>query len=724
MQERKKMLAQGYTLDQIHEIEQGQRDGLNPALYADRTYFAIQMRQIRLGLMEGLPVELYAKPDYDWFQMEEIRLGLSAGIDVDKYADAEIPYDVMRQVRLGLMEGVDLSAYRKLPAGILRELREAMHSRVNIVKYIKEGYGTEQLKQIRLALEKGVEIDPYLVREFRGPSIGEICAGLERSLDVSLYAKIEYSWQQMREIRLGLESRVDVSQYANSFYGWQQMREIRLGLMEGLPVDIYRSLMYTASDMKRMREKLMRAGQEEENLREPALSASGDEDFEITVSADGMSAYLHINEEGKVPAPEAVRKALADSGITVGILEEEIQKLSDGVPEKKKLVIARGVLPRDGKDGWYEYFFRTGAQLRPKLLPDGSVDYQNTQWFETAGQGQKIAFYHEASAGTSGCTVTGKRIPAKHGKQQNVLAGRGFILLPDKKTYLAVMSGKIELRDGRLEITKMLILDEMTLASGKVDFDGSVYIKGNVGTGTVIKAVGDVYVDGFVEAAVIESGGSVFLRQGMNACGQGTVRAAGDVNGQFFEAARVSAAGSIQANYCLGSVLSAGAKVIIRGRHGILAGGETSAFYGIDVYEAGNRAGLKTVLKVGVTEAVSRGIKNFDRKLEEINSELRILRNGYADLYQKYPPEIRNALPLFLKVESAIYTKEKQYEELLLQKGELEERAERAKEAAAVIHGTLYEGVETEVNGIVWYAREVSNVTVKRAGERIAVFKN
>ena len=31
---------------------------------------------------------------------------------------------------------------------------------VNIVKYIKEGYGTEQLKQIRLALEKGVEIDP------------------------------------------------------------------------------------------------------------------------------------------------------------------------------------------------------------------------------------------------------------------------------------------------------------------------------------------------------------------------------------------------------------------------------------------------------------------------------------------------------------------------------------------------------------------------------------
>ena len=75
-QDRKDLLLQGFTPDQIYEIEEGIAAGLDIVAFERKEFLAIQMRQIRLGLLEKLPVEFYADPCYDWFQMEEIRLGL------------------------------------------------------------------------------------------------------------------------------------------------------------------------------------------------------------------------------------------------------------------------------------------------------------------------------------------------------------------------------------------------------------------------------------------------------------------------------------------------------------------------------------------------------------------------------------------------------------------------------------------------------------------------
>ena len=71
-----KLKSEGYSKDQIYEIEEGLKAGLDVSRYADKELFATQMRQIRFGLREGLNVSLYAKREFDWFQMEEIRLAL------------------------------------------------------------------------------------------------------------------------------------------------------------------------------------------------------------------------------------------------------------------------------------------------------------------------------------------------------------------------------------------------------------------------------------------------------------------------------------------------------------------------------------------------------------------------------------------------------------------------------------------------------------------------
>lgn len=719
--ERDEYLKAGFTPDQVDEIREGLDSGLDVSIYENKEFLAIQMRQIRLGLKDGLAVEKYASTEYDWFQMEEIRLGLKNGLDISVYANPAIAYDRMRQIRLGLEDGVNLARYARLEAGILRELRRALVSGVNIVKYIQQGYEAEQLEQIRAALEKGLNIAPYLHKEFRGVSIGEICEGLEKGLDVSLYARIEYNWQQMRQIRLGLENRVDISCYSNPLYDWKQMQEIRLGLESGIDITGFRSLMWTSGDMRRKRLAAEQSAAAAGSMTEKAPGRFAN--FSLTVSGDEMEAYLFIPGNSRVTKNE-VMKALEQYGVRRGILEDGIDRLLSAGNKERSAAVAVGKPAEAGADGRYEYFFRTELSRQPRLMPDGSVDFQSVEWFEMVREGQVVALYHQAEPGKAGYTVTGKELPSRKGHEKSVLSGKGFRLLEDQKTYVAAFSGKIELKDGRIEIDKAVTIDEVSLATGNVHFDGSVYVTGNVGAGSSIQATGDVVVKGYVEAASIESGGGVLLSRGMNGNGVGYIMAQGDVSGKFFESCRVYTKGNIYAGYCLNCELHSEDKICVAGREGALAGGVAYARRGMELQFAGNHVGLATCLRIGVDESLFQRKNALDAKIKEASKQLLIFHHAYSDFQKKYPPEVRNAMEMYLKIERAIYTKEKEIFEQSQERERLEQEMKEVRGAEIRVWDTIYEGTRIQISGKSWYARQISNVTVKKAGERIAVFRN
>lgn len=716
-------ISEHFDRDQRAEIEAGLEAGLDVFCYAKESFMAIQMRQIRLGLEEGLPVEVYADPDYDWFQMEEIRKGLEQGVNIQSYAEKSLPYDKMREIRKGLRDGIDLSGFRQLDAKLLRELRKAYVSKLDMMEYIIQGYGAEQLEQIRYALEKKLEIAPYLLREFRGTSIREIARGLESGVEVACYARIEYGWRQMREIRLGLEHQLDINEYANPLYNWRQMREIRLGLEEGLDVGVYRSLMYPSSYMKKFREELLQQTSGGETL---VLESTGVSRFVLTLSQDEMEARLQVNEtsEKEVSVRDIVA-FLQKEGIVNGIQEAEIDRLLEQKLYGQPVLVAKGTPPQKGKNGWYEFFFRTELEKKPRLLSDGSVDYQNVEWFEMVTEGQKLAVYHPAEKGKNGWTVTGKMRKAIRGKEERVLYGRGVRVLEDKRSYLAEFSGKIELQGNRMDITKVCVLEEITLATGNLDFDGSVHIKGNVGSKTRLTATGDIVVDGTVEEAELISGGSVLLKKGINGAGNGSVTAAGNVECVFMESVRITAGEDIRADYCLNCELHAGGSLLISGRKGALTGGNAYAAKGVRTYQLGNKAGLITRLRMGISERARQEKQKLEQRQEENRKETQILRNACMDFETRYSPEQRNAMELYLKLENAIYTKEKQFKALKELEAELKERLEDMQQAKAIISGQVYQGTEVEIDTMKWRAAtEISNVSIRKMQNRIAVYAN
>lgn len=722
MSEKVNYLEKGFSADQVREIEEGLEEDLDVSLYAKKEFMAIQMRQIRIGLEQGLDVSFYADAAYDWFQMEEIRIGLEKSLKIEAYASPDIPYDKMRQIREGIQVGIDLTPYIYLKAGILKELRLALLSKVNIIEYIKDGYDEEQLREIRLAMEKKLDIHNYLSKDFRGISIGEIANGLEKGLDVSIYADPQFGWQQMREIRIGLENRVDISIYARPLYSWQQMHEIRIGLESGIDVSSYKSLMYTATDMKRMRRRIMGEDEDAQKLETAVVVFR---DYVITVSGDEMAAYIEVPEKaGKVTRQEILH-ALKEKGITRGILESGLEELVSGKGYDKNVLIAKGAQPQTGKDGYYEYFFKVQLDKAPKMLEDGSVDYHDVQWFEVVEQGQKLAYYHSAENGVCGYTVTGKIIQGRKGKEQSMLMGKGFAVSEDGKTYTATVKGRVDLYDNRLEVSKILFVNEITHTTGDITFDGCVCVLGNVSGGAAIHATEDIVIDGFVEGAIIESsGGSILLRQGVNASGTGSIKALKGITGSFFEAVSIYTNGDITANYCLNCDLYAEGQITMVGSKGTLAGGDVTAVRGLFAYNLGNRAGIPTHVRLGVNEGIMQRGTRIENRIKEVTRELSILGNAYMDFQKKYPPEVRNTMEMYLKIESAIFTKEREIEHLYEAKQLHEENIEKIGCARAVIKGTLFEGIIIEIDRQRWISPSTSNVTVRRVNNKIVVFTN
>jgi uncharacterized protein (DUF342 family) len=514
-------------------------------------------------------------------------------------------------------------------------------------------------------------------------------------------------------------------------YGWQQMREIRIGLEEGLDVSVYKSLMYTAPEMRKRRLQLEETGEDPlntvlENVQREETKKTVFADFSVNLINEDMEAYIMIHKPGIRLKRDEMQQALREYGITRGVDGNVLNRLEQGMIHNTMVKVAEGRPPQDGEDGWYEYFFRTTLDRKPKVNEDGSVDYRNVEWYETVKKDQKIALYHDAKDGVNGYTVNGRVIHAKRGREKKILTGHGFHVEEDGKTYISDMDGKIELLDERIEISRVMIVNEVSRATGNVNFDGTVHVLGDVTGGSQVLAAENVIVDGYVEDAIIECGGDVVLKKGMNAgsTGSGGYIRAKNVMGGFFESAKVHALEDIRADYCMNSDLYAEGQILITGPNGSLMGGKSFAVNGIQVDNMGNPAGIATRVRVGINDSIVNRQKENLVAISGVNQELKILRNAYAEFTAKYSAEERNGMEMFLKIESAIYTKEMEMEKLQETKTQLEDTVTQLKQVRVLVKNMMYENVDVDINGIVWHSREIRNVTIRNRNGRIVVHSN
>lgn len=544
-------------------------------------------------------------------------------------------HSVCVQIHKGDEQGIDLRPYAKLgyEADVMKQIRQAKELNMDIDNYAEKGYDGEQLREIRVSMERGISLSGYLRKGFCGAQLRQIRRGLEEHLPVDIYADTCYNWLQMREIRVGLKNRVNASLYANPFYSCSQMREIRLGMEDGIDVSSYARLLYSRRDMQQMRYQLTKElYNENKELKELVITDEGS-NMTILISNNRLEAYIVLprDDERLNITVSYVENILRRNGVVYGIDREAIDKALQDEKFGEEVLVARGRESSIGEDGRYEFYFNTDPSRKPAELDDGRVDYKNVDIFEEVEEGQVLAKYIPPQEGREGIGVLGLRLPGAKGKEQPVLQGSGFSIDEDGVTYRADIPGIIEYRDGSMYIYETLVIkEEVNATYGNVYFRGCVHIFGNVGANVEVKAQGSITVEGTVEAATITTKGDVLIKNGMVGAGKGSIRAGGNIAGNFFEACDLHAGGNIEAGYLMNSDAVADQKAVMQGRRGSIIGGRTKAPYGIEANNIGNRSQIATEVETGASKEILERIHKVQADCETLSSQLHMLEHKMA----------------------------------------------------------------------------------------------
>jgi hypothetical protein len=429
------------------------------------------------------------------------------------------------------------------------------------------------------------------------------------------------------------------------------------------------------------------------------------------VTYDGMEAYVLLAQ----PQPQdayhtsEIKAELYAQKIRNGIDEAAIDRMVENGIYGIEVLVAKGTPAEDGRDGCYKYHFNQELNNRPAVREDGSVDYRSVHVIEVVEEGQVVATYTEPVEGTNGMTVTGQQILCKRGRGLPLLTGKGFARSEDNRTYVAAISGKIELKNDRLVILPVYEIDgDVDMTTGNIDFRGDVLIHGNVSPGAKIRATGTVTIDGLAENCTIEAGKDVILRGGFLGGNKGSIKSKGCIIAKFMEYATAEAEGSIELTSALNCTITSYDKVLFTGKTADIVGGTVYGAAGVEAYSAGTAAEVRTIVSAGVSHELFRQASELRDQREElsqlcdrIDTGLKQFEEAAAEKHIDISRDERRVSLLRAKI-----AKQAELAGVCEALKRVEAIMERSQNACVRVQKTVYPGVSVEINGVANHIKD------------------
>ena len=433
----------------------------------------------------------------------------------------------------------------------------------------------------------------------------------------------------------------------------------------------------------------------------------------ITISPDSMEAvgvFFPPSNKGKLITKAEILSDLAMAGIKHGIQERIIDAYLAGRQFCIKIPLARGTKPREGKSAVITYHFNTEINSKPKVNEDGSVDFHHLDMISHVGAGEVLATLEPADLGDDGMDVRGIVVHPKTVVQKKLRHGKNIHLSEDGNTMYSDVNGHASLADDQVFVSNTYeVPADVSVASGDIDYDGNVEVKGNVVTGFTVRAKGDIIVNGVVEAATLEAGGQIILKRGMQGMGKGVLRAGGNIVSRFLESCDVKAGGEVTADAIMHSKVIAKGDIVATGKKGMITGGELHTRGNISARILGSTMGTTTILESGIGEEIMEEYRQINKDIETLRDEIEKSLQGLM-LYKK-KIQLGEAMTPELKLQ--LMNAKQKYEDLNKELANKEERNQVLKEEIEAYQGgrikytdTAFPGVKVNISNILYVVKD------------------
>lgn len=438
----------------------------------------------------------------------------------------------------------------------------------------------------------------------------------------------------------------------------------------------------------------------------------------VDIAADRMSATLTVTPPygGACVTREQISQVLDEHQVKFGILEEAIEQII-AAGEAQNQLIAQGREAVNGEDGHLQCLIDTAKERRPRLDEHGIANYRDLGGIVTVHPGERLMQKFPSTPGEPGANVLGQEIAPKPGMEA-MFASKlsGATTDPSDASFLiAEIIGQPVIVDHGVEVEPTITIEAVDIASGNVDFEGTVNVTEDVQAGMHIRATGDIHVGGTVEAAVLEAGGNVVIEGGIIGHGDvrhfiddgksaiGRVKCGASFSARFVENAVIEAGDSIQvSDFVMQSELTAVNQILVGAPgtgKGHIIGGRAEATLLVQTAVLGSQAGAKTFVVVGTNpnlhEQVKQINKTFEAKVKELDEVIKLLT--FLDKHpEKATPEIR------AKADGTRVALLEATQQLMKDKYDLEQQIKLTTNAKIVVSKTVFGGAQVEIGNKIF----------------------
>lgn len=435
------------------------------------------------------------------------------------------------------------------------------------------------------------------------------------------------------------------------------------------------------------------------------LAECVDGSLQLEVSPDGLEAYLDIlPAAGGTPVDvSAVLAALAENGIGEGILAEAINA-AVAAGAASKVVVARGVPPVHGEDGRLESLIPEVRSRVPRVDEGGHTDYRDLGEILVVHAGDNLMLRHPPTAGKPGLTLFGEKIEANDGLDVMFSASQpGTAYAPDNPNLLqAAITGQPVVIRGGMMVEPVYTVETVSLATGNIDFEGSVVVAGDVMPGMKVKATGDIQIGGIVDMATLEASGSIVVKGGvMGSLGRKNVEeqhvhCAGCFNAAYVQQARIDAGDGIFIDdMVMQSDLTAINHIRVGNKkRGHIIGGHVQATLSITARVIGSPNRVRTLCEIGVNPLMHKQLLDMCKQRDGWETQL-LEVSKLMDFAAKNPGKLRPEM-----IEKARATAAQLSAEIAAMREEQDGMTKKiglSQQSRVNVEQAIYEGVEVQM---------------------------
>ncbi len=420
--------------------------------------------------------------------------------------------------------------------------------------------------------------------------------------------------------------------------------------------------------------------------------------IKLEIDEKFMNARLSIEPEknGGKPATDAsVREQLALNGIRYNINEDAIKEAftNGGL----SVLVASGDPPVDGRNGYltYHYERKSGAQMKADEF--GNVDFRDLGLIENIEKDTVIADIFPETTGSPGRDIRGIELPQYPGKPAKITVGNGVALSEDGEHLVAAIQGNLRWNKDHFVVDKEVVVSDVDLSVGNIDFIGDITIKGNVNEGFVVRSGGNVNIAGNVTGATIEADGNITAKLGFVSS---KIKAGGDISVNFGENSEITAEGSIKAQSFVGCTVVCNGPLNVLGGKSVIVGGKYTCLSDIEVNYIGSDSYVRTLIVLGNVAVLAEELAELKKQLQGYENQLTQLDMVVTTLQQQkkvsaLPPEREEMLKRSIKAKFGHMGLIKETNERI---ADIEHEIENTNDLCVKVKRGIFPGVTVRIN--------------------------